>query len=122
LTTPGGGYGLRFFDPDGRLVEVSAAVDERPYRLLEERESIPRKLSHVVINAKDVHATKAFYETHLAFKLSDWLGDVMCFMRSRAQHHILAIARAPSNSLNHISFEMRGIDEYMRGTGRMIRS
>ncbi|MEU0312117.1 VOC family protein [Nocardioides sp. NPDC006273] len=122
LTTPGGGYGLRFFDPDGRLVEVSADVEQRPYRLLEERESIPQKLSHVVINSTDVQATKAFYETHLGFRLSDWLGDLMCFMRSGPQHHILAISRAPSTSLNHISFEMRGVDEYMRGTGRMIRS
>ena len=122
LTTPGGGYGLRFFDLDGRLVEVSAAVEQRPYRLLEERESIPKRLSHVVINSTDVAATKAFYETHLGFRLSDWLGDVMCFMRSSSQHHILAISRAPSTSLNHISFEMRGLDEYMRGTGRLIRS
>jgi len=122
LTTPGGGYGLRFFDLDGRLIEVSADVEQRPFRLLEERESIPRKLSHVVINSTDVVKTKAFYETHLGFRLSDWLGDVMCFMRSSSQHHILAISRAPSTSLNHISFEMRGLDEYMRGTGRMIRS
>jgi catechol 2,3-dioxygenase-like lactoylglutathione lyase family enzyme len=122
LTTPGGGYGVRFFDPDGRLVEVSADVEQRPFRLLEERESIPQKLSHVVINSTNVLATKSFYETHLGFRLSDWLGDLMCFMRSGPQHHILAISRAPSTSLNHISFEMRGIDEYMRGTGRMIRS
>jgi hypothetical protein len=45
----------------------------------------------------------------------------MCFLRAGAQHHILAISQAPSQSLNHISFEMRGLDEYMRGTGRMIR-
>ena len=122
MTTPGGGYGVRFFDPDGRLVEVSADVEQRPYRLLEERESIPQKLSHVVINSTDVQATKSFYEAHLGFRLSDWLGDLMCFMRSGSQHHILAISRAPSTSLNHISFEMRGLDEYMRGTGRMIRS
>jgi catechol 2,3-dioxygenase-like lactoylglutathione lyase family enzyme len=121
LSTPGGGYGLRFFDPDGRLIEVSADVELRPYRRLEEKESIPQKLSHVVINSTDVRATKAFYEDVLGFRLSDWLGDLMCFLRAGAQHHILAISQAPSHSLNHISFEMRGLDEYMRGTGRMIR-
>ena len=84
-------------------------------------ESIPQKLSHVVINSTDVEATKSFYETHLGFKLSDWLGGMMCFMRSGPQHHLLAIAQAPSVSLNHVSFEMRGIDEYMRGTGRLMR-
>jgi catechol 2,3-dioxygenase-like lactoylglutathione lyase family enzyme len=121
LQTPGGGHGFRFFDPDGRLIEVSHGVEERPYRELEPRESIPKKLSHVVINATDVLATKHFYEQHLGFRLSDWLEERMCFMRVRQDHHVIAIAHGPHTSLNHVSFEMRGIDEFMRGTGRMIR-
>lgn len=122
LTTPGGGYGFRFFDPEGRLIEISSDVATTPTRPLEARESIPRKLSHVVFNSTDVLATKAFYETHLGLKLSDWLSNQMCFLRSGSDHHILAIARGPHVALNHISFEMRGIDEYMRATGRVKRS
>ena len=122
LDTPGGGYGFRFFDPDGRLVEVSSGVAEREYRTLEPRESIPHKLSHVVINSTDVARTKTFYESLLGFKLSDWLEDQMCFLRTRVDHHILAIGHGPHTSLNHVSFEMRGIDEYMRGTGRLVRA
>lgn len=121
LGTPGGGYGFRFFDPDGRLVEVSSDVEQRRWRPLEPRESVPQKLSHVVVNSPDVHATKLFYETYLGFRLSDWLEDKMCFMRVRRDHHILAIGQGPHTSLNHVSFEMRGIDEFMRGTGRLIR-
>lgn len=122
LDTPGGGYGFRFFDLDGRLVEISSDVGERVARELEPRESIPRKLSHVVFNSTDILATKGFYEQHLGLKLSDWLDDQMCFLRSGVDHHILAIARGPHVALNHVSFEMRGLDEYMRGTGRLIRS
>lgn len=121
LDTPGGGYGFRFFDPDGRLVELSTGVEQRTFRELELRESVPRKLSHVVLNSTDVRATKAFYETHLGFKLSDWLEDKMCFLRTRTDHHTIAISSGPHTSLNHVSFEMRGLDEYMRGTGRLIR-
>lgn len=121
LSTPGGGYGFRFFDPDGRLVEISSGVAERVARELEPRESIPRQLSHVVLNSTDVRATKAFYEQRLGFKLSDWLENIMCFLRCSPAHHSLAIAQGPHASLNHVSFEMRGIDEYMRGTGRLIR-
>lgn len=121
LKTPGGGYGVRFFDCDGRLVEVSCDVEERAVRALEQGESIPQALSHVVINSTDVTKTKAFYEQHLGFKLSDWLEDYMCFMRTNERHHSLAISRGPHTALNHISFEMRGIDEYMRGTGRLMR-
>jgi catechol 2,3-dioxygenase-like lactoylglutathione lyase family enzyme len=121
LDTPGGGYGIRFFDPDGRVVEVSSDVAPRPYRQLDERESIPVKLSHVVVNSPKLDEVKAFYEEKLGFRLSDWLGGFMSFLRCTTDHHSLAIARGPHASLNHVSFEMRGIDEFMRGTGRLLR-
>ncbi|WP_456572695.1 VOC family protein [Blastococcus sp. SYSU D00820] len=122
LTTPGGGYGFRFFDPDGRLVEVSCEVSAKPARELEERESVPRKLSHVVLDSPDVAGLMAFYERYLGLRLSDWLEDRMCFLRANSEHHNLAIAHRRVPGLNHVSFEMRGLDEYLRGTGRMIRS
>ena len=92
-----------------------------------EGESIPVRLSHVVINSADPEATRAFYETHLGFALSDTLmhphmGQMMWFMRINSWHHSLAIARCPHPSLHHASFELRGLDEYMRGTGRLLRA
>lgn len=127
LQTPGGGYGFRFFDIDGRTVEVSADVAVRQHRKIEAGESIPVKLSHVVINSPNPEATVAFYEKHLSFALSDTLasphmGEVMWFLRTNTYHHSLAIARGPHVALHHASFEMRGIDEYMRGTGRLLRA
>jgi hypothetical protein len=50
------------------------------------------------------------------------MGEMMYFLRCNPQHHSLAIARCPHVSLHHASFEMRGIDEYMRGTGRLLRA
>jgi catechol 2,3-dioxygenase-like lactoylglutathione lyase family enzyme len=127
LRTPGGGYGFRFFDLDGRTVEVSSDVAPRSHRRIEERESIPVRLSHVVVNSADPPRTRRFYEEHLGFRLTDTLasrhfGDFMYFMRCNPVHHSFAIARGPYVSLHHASFEMRGIDEYMRGTGRVLRA
>jgi catechol 2,3-dioxygenase-like lactoylglutathione lyase family enzyme len=127
LHTPGGGYGFRFFDNEGRTVEISADVGVRPHRSIEEGESIPVRLSHVVINSADPEGTRDFYERHLGFALSDTLmhphmGKMMWFMRVNAWHHSLAIARGPHPSLHHASFELRGLDEYMRGTGRVLRA
>lgn len=127
LRTPGGGYGFRFFDNDGRTVEVSSDVAVRQHRRIEEGESVPVKLSHVVVNSPNPEATVSFYRKHLAFALSDTLthhrmGDVMWFLRTNVFHHSLAIAKGPHVALHHASFEMRGIDEYMRGTGRLLRS
>jgi catechol 2,3-dioxygenase-like lactoylglutathione lyase family enzyme len=122
LRTAGGGYGFRFFDVDGRTIEVSSDVETRAHRVIEERESIPVRLSHVVLNATDIDRTRNWYARHLDFALSDTLGDVMHFMRCNPRHHSLAIARGPHVALHHVSFELRGLDEYMRGTGRVLRS
>jgi catechol 2,3-dioxygenase-like lactoylglutathione lyase family enzyme len=127
LATPGGGYGFRFFDNEGRTIEISADVAVRQHRRIEEGESIPVRLSHVVINSADPEGTRAFYEKHLSFALSDTLthpamGEMMWFMRVNAWHHSLAIARGPHPSLHHASFELRGLDEYLRGTGRVLRA
>ncbi|MCK9894468.1 VOC family protein [Frankia sp. AgB32] len=127
LATAGGGYGFRFFDVDGRTIEVSADVATRQHRAIEEGESIPVRLSHVVVNSPDIARTQAFFEQHLGFALSDELshpyaGDLMKFMRCSPQHHSLAIAKGPHVSLHHASFELRGLDEYMRGTGRALRA
>ncbi len=122
LGTLGGGYGFRFFDVDGRTIEVSSDVAVRAHRRIEEKEAIPVRLSHVVLNSTDIDATRDWYAEQLGFRLTDSLSGVMHFMRCNPQHHSLAIARGPHVSVHHISFEMRGIDEYMRGTGRVKRS
>jgi catechol 2,3-dioxygenase-like lactoylglutathione lyase family enzyme len=127
LQTAGGGYGFRFFDIDGRTIEVSSDVATRKHRPIEEGEAIPVRISHAVMNAGDPNRTREFYETHLGFKLSDTLwsqhmGEMMHFMRCNDWHHSLAIARGPHTSVHHVSFEMRGLDEYMRGTGRVMRA
>jgi catechol 2,3-dioxygenase-like lactoylglutathione lyase family enzyme len=127
LQTPGAGYGFRFFDNEGRTIEVSADVEARVHRKVELLESIPVRLSHVVVNSTDPEGTVAFYERHLGFALSDTLmhprmGHMMWFMRCNPWHHSFAIARGPHASLHHASFELRGIDEYMRGTGRLLRA
>ena len=57
LQTPGGGYGFRFFDNEGRTVEVSSDVAVRQHRKIEEGESVPVRLSHVVINSADPEGT-----------------------------------------------------------------
>jgi catechol 2,3-dioxygenase-like lactoylglutathione lyase family enzyme len=127
LGTEGGGYGLRFFDLDGRTIEVSAGVAIRQHRKIEEGESIPVRLSHVVLNGTDPDRTARWYSDVLGFRLSDTLAGpemstVMNFMRCSPRHHSLAFARGPHVSLHHVSFELRGIDEFMRGTGRALRA
>ena len=121
LASPGGGYGFRAFDPDGRVIEVSSDVARRPYRVLAPREALPVKLSHVVVGSPDSRTTAPWYMRHLGLALSDWIGD-MCFMRCSADHHNFAVFKTPQAQLQHTAFELRGTDEYMRATGRVAKS
>lgn len=127
LTSPGGGYGFRFFDVDGRTIEISTDVVLHENRKINPREPIPVKLSHVVVNTTNIKKTTDFYIRHLNFDISDTLmsqsmGDLMNFMRCNNAHHSLAIAQGPHVSLHHASFEMRGVEEWMRGAGKILRS
>ena len=127
LHTPGGGYGFRFFDLEGRTVEISADVAVREHRKIEQREDIPVRISHVVLNSPEPTKMRDWYAQHLGFRLSDTLnhprvGDLFYFMRCNEKHHSMAIARGPHPSLQHVSFELRGIDEFMFGSGRMMRA
>jgi catechol 2,3-dioxygenase-like lactoylglutathione lyase family enzyme len=127
LTQPGGGYGFRIFDLDGRTLEISSDVEIRVNRKINPREPVPVKLSHVVVNTSDLAATTQWYIDNLDFALSDTLfsehmGDLMNFMRCNNAHHSFAIAQGPHPSLHHASFEMRGIEEWMRGSGKILRS
>ncbi len=117
----GGGYGFTFLDCDGRTIEASSDVAWRPFRPVEERETRPKSISHVVFNTGDLTRTREFYQTALGFKVSDWVEDFFCFMRTGKTHHIIAFARSQHASLNHVSFEVRGLDEFMRATGGMMR-
>lgn len=117
----GGGYAGRFFDCDGRLIEVAADVVPRAFREVEAGESRPRHISHVVFNTPDIQRTRRWYEQVLGFKVSDWVEDFFCFLRTGRSHHIVAFAQSSHASLNHVSFELRGLDEFMRGTGRLMR-
>ncbi|MEV6233492.1 VOC family protein [Saccharopolyspora shandongensis] len=125
LDTPGGGYGVRFFDNEGRVVEVSADVAVRAHRKIEERESIPVRLSHVLMNTPTPEVTVRWYIENLGFRLSDTMriGDreIMWFLRCNTFHHSFGFVRGPHAAFHHASFEMRGVDEFMRGTGRLHR-
>lgn len=122
LDTPGGGYGFRFFDPDGRVVEVSADVVSRAPRAVGPREAIPLGLSHVVVNSSKREAVERFYRDQLGFQLSDWLGNgFMSFWRCNTAHHSLAIVEMPFSSVNHVAFEVASIDDMLRGAGRVLR-
>ena len=121
LATPGGGYGFRFFSSDGLPFEVSADVARRTARALARWEGVPQKISHIVLHSPNHVAAVAFFVDVLGFKVSDWLGDFMCFLRCNEWHHRLAILPGPP-CLNHVAYDMPSIDDMMTGISRLKKA
>ncbi|MBM7644893.1 catechol 2,3-dioxygenase-like lactoylglutathione lyase family enzyme [Scopulibacillus daqui] len=114
LDEAGGGYGLRFVDPDGRCIELSAWVDIHTTDW--KKKSVdPMKLNHVVLNTVDIDRAVDFYTKVLGFKVSDWSEHQMAFIRCNKNHHSISFNQAAHNSVNHIAYEVDGVDEVMRG-------
>ena len=118
LTAPGGGFGFRFFSPDGLAFEISSDVARSTYRALERWEGVPLKISHIVLHSPDHSALVEFFTKTLGFRVSDWLGDFMCFLRCNDAHHRLAVLPGPA-CLNHVAYDMLTLDDMMRGAQRM---
>ena len=118
LETLGGGYGFRFFSPDGLPFEVSSDVHVRAPRTLERWEGVPQKISHIVLHSPDHKALVQWFCDVLGFKVSDWLGDFMGFLRCNAAHHRIAVLPGPP-CLNHVAYDMLSVDDMMVGINRL---
>ncbi len=118
LTSPGGGYGFRFFTPDGLQFGISADVATGPKRAIGRWDGVPVKISHIVLHSPDHKALTQWFIDVLGFRLSDWIGDFMSFLRCNSAHHRLAILPGPA-CLNHVAYDMEGVDGMMRGIHRL---
>lgn len=118
LAGPGGGYGFRFFSPDGLPFEISADVASGETRAIARWEGLPVRISHIVLHSPDHAAAVKFFTEVLGFRVSDWLGDFMCFLRCNTAHHRLALLPGPP-CLNHVAYDMVGADGMLRGVSHL---
>ncbi len=118
LDAPGGGYGFRFFSPDGLPFEISSDVATGEKRAIGRWEGIPMRISHIVLHSPDHQAAVRFFCDVLGFKVSDWLGDFMCFLRCNSAHHRMAILPGPP-CLNHVAYDMTDVDGMLRGVSHL---
>lgn len=123
LKAPGAGYGFRFIDPvEGRTLEIATEVTPRVAREVRPREHVPVGISHMVMNSAKLPALVDFFHRSLGFYKSDYLADVMVFLKGASPiHHQFAVAANQHVNVNHVAYETRGIDEYLRAAGQLVR-
>ncbi|MGI5330639.1 VOC family protein [Actinomadura nitritigenes] len=117
LDRPGAGYGVRFLDPENRVLEISAHVHAVPERPLDV--PVPRKVAHVVLNTTDIDALTAWYTRVLGLRVSDWSEHQMVFLRANTDHHVVAFNQADWAAPNHVAYEVGDLDAWMRSIGRL---
>jgi len=113
----GGGYGVQFVDPEGRVIELLA--DTLAVPPLGRDDAVPVGVTHVVLNTVDIDAAVEFYRDVLGLRVSDWSEHQMAFMRCNTDHHSIAFNQAGWASVNHVAYEMPTVDHFMRGIGRL---
>ena len=118
LDGPCGGFGFRFIDPDGRCIEISSSVAAHKNGW-QQKSVEPRSICHIVNNSPDLKRITTFYTDVLGFRISDWSGEQMVFLRTEAKHHNIAFNAAPHASVNHIAYLVSGVDEVMRGIANL---
>ncbi|BCL73309.1 oxidoreductase [Vibrio nigripulchritudo] len=111
-----GGFGFEILDPDNRRLRFTADLELQSAK---EVHSLPKKLSHVVLNTPIFDELKAWYVDVLGFRVSDYSADMMVFLRCNSDHHSIALVNAKYPSVNHVAFEMTDVNSFMRGIGRM---
>jgi catechol-2,3-dioxygenase len=67
----------------------------------------PEKLGHVALFSGDPGRSLDFFCQNLGFRWSDWLADILVFLRCNADHHALNFLRAPRAGLFHVAFQLR---------------
>jgi len=114
---PGGGYGLRFADHEGRVIELVAEM--LAVAPLSRDIVAPIGVTHVVLNTADIDAATRFYCDVLGMRVSDWSEHQMSFLRCNSYHHAIAFNEDRWASLNHVAYEMPSVDHFMRGIGNL---
>jgi catechol 2,3-dioxygenase-like lactoylglutathione lyase family enzyme len=120
LDSFGGGYGFRFFSPDGLSFEISSDVMRGKVHPIALGAAIPEKISHIVLHSPKHKQATEFFLNVLGFQLSDWIGDFMSFLRCNDWHHRIAFLPGPAG-LNHVAYDMLSVDEMLRGVGKLKR-
>lgn len=100
-------------DPDGRLLRFrfgKAAVTTN-------KSSLPyARLQHYAVRSPRPQILADFYSKELGFTVSDYVRDAegnlgAIFLRTNAEHHVLAIFRSSESRFDHFSCETHSWDE-----------
>ncbi len=114
----GQGQTLRLQDPSGFVVELIAGLEQKP-RYYGARAVQPRRFQHITLRTPDLETTAEFYTQILGFRVSDWVGQDMVWVRCNPDHHGVAVSRYPRKMMHHFAFEVKDMSELVHQAEHM---
>jgi catechol 2,3-dioxygenase-like lactoylglutathione lyase family enzyme len=113
VASPGYDAAIEFTDPEGNAVRLVSGAQTSTAIAPGDRGFRPKKIGHVGVRARDPKAQIAFYEG-LGFKLSDWIGEQVGFLRCNPDHHVLVFVRGEGEGLHHVAYEVGSFEDFAR--------
>ena len=113
---------LAYRGPDGLVIELLAGV-AKTHVGAGGGVHRPLKIGHVGVRVTDIDAALAFYTESMGFRLSDWIGHSVAFLRCNSDHHALVLIADPpgegASKLHHLAFEADGWESFRRQADRL---
>lgn len=100
-------------DPSGNVLEIVARPNASGRRHFPSRDAGITHFSHVGMHTKNASVDEAFWVQNLGAKISDWIGDAP-LMRINEVHHNVALFPSGKVGIQHVNFQVEGIDDIMR--------
>lgn len=116
-TTFGDGTGFAYRDHRGRRFTV--VQNDRQLDPIDDGQHRPRRLAHVNINCSAVETDLAFYQQGLGFEITDRT-NIMSFVRTNDDHHVIVLATDTIDTLNHIAFLQDTLEDVMLASGKVV--
>lgn len=116
-STFGGGIGFAYRDHRGR--QFTIVQSDRLLEPVDDGRHRPRRLAHVNINCSAVETDLTFYQDGLGFEITDRT-NIMSFVRTNADHHVIVLATDTVDTLNHIAFLHDTLEDVMLASGKVV--
>jgi catechol-2,3-dioxygenase len=116
VVSPGYAEAAAFTDPEGNVVRLVAGAETTAVVAAGDRTFRPSKIGHVGVRARNPSAQAAFYTDIIGFRLSDWIGEQVVFLRCNPDHHALVFVAEPADRpmAHHVAYEVGSFEDFAR--------
>lgn len=117
VASPGYADAAAFDDPDGNEIRLVSGAERTGTVAANDRTFRPKKIGHIGVRTDDPKAQAAFFTDALGFRLSDWIGEQVVFLRCNPDHHVLVFVAEPTDggsATHHVAYEVGSFEDFAR--------